>query len=296
MNETTPTGYTLQMSVNYRQVPGALFCRGTAPQGLAFKVPKLQAQKEVLKKLLLVDGVSLLDKPYIYILLGVNSQLEEEAYIGRTQSIRDRLDYHSFSQHSRWTNWEYVIIFCPDGGTLGIGEFIDIESQLIKDAKKARRFDVRNRQSPDPRSSETFGVGIATFVQITKMLCSALGYRLFEPADQSRQNMSNDLPIFTTPAQAKFKAKGKMTGDGNLFMVLAGSTISPTITRSITPIAKAERKNLQASGVIKNLKFKRNHVFRSASVAAAVVSGKNANANNVWVNLKAFRDGTADEE
>ena len=81
-----------------------------------------------------------------------------------------------------------------------------------------------------------------------------------------------------------YVAKGRLTGQGDSFVVLAGSTINQITANTMPPAAKAKRQELQSPkfGVIKNFAFKQDHVFSSASAAAAVIGGRSVSAKKFW--------------
>jgi hypothetical protein len=272
---------------------------------MCFKIPRHQFRKELLDKFPESGYDTFRDKACIYILFGETGEGEERAYIGESTSIDTRLGTHAFSSKS-W-DWENVIIFCRNDREFGKDEMLYIEERLIFKAWDAGRFDIPNdgknkRKAPTCSIKDRYKSAADEFVGSIQLLCSALGYTLFEPmpsgnetqsiasASPNPQDTDADLPIFTARASGRYEAKGRMTGDGKTFVVFAGSTISPTEANTIPDAAKAKREELQSSGMIENLTFKQNHVFRSAARAACVVAGSSVSAYEFWEGLKDFRD------
>ena len=106
-------------------------------------------------------------------------------------------------------------------------------------------------------------------------------------ADDADELTSVADQVVLTARGKEFKAIGKPTGDGEKFVVLAGSTINPTEAPSLPDSKKAKRQELQSLGVIVNFTFERNFVFDSSSEAAGVVTGRNVRAKDAWVRAPA---------
>ena len=311
MSETTADKNSLNMFVDYKGIPGVIFCRWIHRRGLAFKIPRHQYRKELLTKFPEEGYDTFRDKGCVYILLGETSEGEGRAYIGESIAIDTRLGTHAFSSKS-W-NWENVIIFCRNDREFGKEELLYVEEQLIFKAWDADRFVIPNdgknrRKEPAYTIRDTYKSAADEFVQSIHLLCSALGYTLFEPMPPSKETQQTastipvppdtdavDLPTFTARS-GKNGAKGKLTGDGKTFVVLAGSTIVPAVADSTPETAKEKRKELQDNGVIKDFTFEQDYVFRSAHVATCVVFGANKSANEAWEGLKAYRDDSGDAE
>lgn len=70
------------------------------------------------------------------------------------------------------------------------------------------------------------------------------------------------------------------------FAVLKGSAIASTVPSMSDNLIKL-RSSLIEKGIIdNNLKFKRDYIFTSPSLAAAIVMGRNANGQKEWKNDK----------
>ena len=291
----------LNLSVHYRNIPGALFCCGSGRKELAFKIPREQFSREMLDKFP-ESGNTFRDKACVYILFGENwdrenLEGEEEAYIGQSQSIDSRFKSHA--SPSRDWGWSEALIFCLNDDEFNQSHMYYVEGQLIQQAQNCR-IPLRNRPAETNATIQTFYKRTADdFVERVKLLCGVLGYKLFEPlptdADVSQpptdvdQPSLSDFPTFIhRNSSGRYEATGKLTGNGKTFMVIAGSTISRTEANSIPESGKAKRAELQASGIITDFRFERNYVFRSPSAAAYVVSGGAENGNTFWVGLRDF--------
>jgi hypothetical protein len=174
-----------------------------------------------------------------------------------------------------------------------------IEEQLILITQNCR-IPLRNRQKKEKGATRTIKPkskkAADAFIESVQLLCGVLGYKLFEPLPtaielsqppaDATQSLP-DFPTFTAKMSGRYEATGKFTGVGKTFMVIAGSTISPTETKTIPESGKTNRAELQKSGIIKNLRFERNYVFSSPSAAAYVVGGASA-GYSFWEGLADF--------
>jgi uncharacterized protein with ParB-like and HNH nuclease domain len=73
--------------------------------------------------------------------------------------------------------------------------------------------------------------------------------------------------------------------DGDSFVVLAGSDISPDVTDGFQPNYLKLRNELIDNGVIEDNQFTRDYQFSSTSAAAAVILGRSANGRKEWTKL-----------
>jgi hypothetical protein len=235
------------------------------------------------------------DKACVYVLFGEDGDGNEKAYFGESISVDARLGTHAFSSKS-W-EWSDVFVFCRNDFIFGKTQMLYVEEQLILQANAAGRFTILN-DGKNPRKGTTCTIEAVhqhaadEFIQSIQMLCSTFGYKLFEPlhsiTDFPRLPADTGLPTFTTKASGRYKATGKLTGDGKTFVVFAGSTISPTETNTIPSIAKEKRVELFKSGIIKEFRFEQDCVFHSAWVAATVICGANVSAYTTWQGLEEF--------
>ena len=292
---------TLTLFVNYKDIPGALLCRWIDRRGLGFKIPRSQFRKETLDKFPESGYDTFRDKACVYILFGENMEGDAEAYIGQSISIDSRIGYHA-SPAKTW-NWSEAFVFCRNDLEFEISHMKYVEEQLILKARGCRiplRNDDRfQRKGATCDIKPAYKKAADDFIEGVVLLCSALGYKLFEPlptADEVSQPLTDAAqpeqgsPTFTARTSDKYKATGRFTGDGKTFMVIAGSTMSQDETPTIPGSAKEQREELQASGIVKNCRFVKDYVFRSAGAAAYVINGGSISAKNLWEGLEEFLD------
>jgi hypothetical protein len=304
------TETSLTMFINYKDIPDVIFYRWIDKRGLAFKIPRNRVG-EVLSKVPEGGYDTFRDKACIYILFGENKDGDEKAYIGESTSIDIRLRTHAFSSKS-W-NWETAVIFCRNDTEFNKGHILYMEEHLILKARDGR-FDIPN-DGQNRRRGVTQTINTAhqkaadDFVENIQLLSSALGYRLFEPmplvveetqvsttpTGGVQQPPRIDVQTFTTKASDKYKATGKLAGEGKTFIVLAGSTMNPTEVNSIPESAKEKRSELIESGIVKDWRFEKDCVFRSPAAAAGVIHGGSVNAYIIWEGLDIFLQQREDE-
>ena len=105
---------------------------------------------------------------------------------------------------------------------------------------------------------------------------------LSELVSPSQQGSGIGLPICFAEEKG-FKAKGSPTGEGDEFMVFAGSTINPTESDSLPDAIKVLRAELVKSGEIdEKFSFVRDYPFTSRIIAARVVSGDSVYGKTFW--------------
>jgi len=296
-----PETNNMILSVDYKNIPGVLFCRWIDRDGYAFKIPRNQFKQATLNKFSESGEFTFRDKGCVYILFGEDMADEgEEAYIGESISIDTRLSYHAFSA-KRW-GWQEVLIFCRDDSDFSKSHLEYIEEQLILAARNCRirlRNDGKNRRKGASYSIDmAYEKAAGDFVEGVKLVCGSLGYKLFEPLPTvtevlqppaEEEQLLPAFPVFTTQASDRYNATGRFTGVGKTFIVLAGSTIASIEANTIPEAAKEKREELQTSGIVdNNFRFVENFVFPSPAAAACVICGASVSAYVAWRGLKDF--------
>lgn len=74
-------------------------------------------------------------------------------------------------------------------------------------------------------------------------------------------------------------------GEGDEFIVLAGSKIAPDVTEGLPSNYLSQRSELIDKGAISDNTFVKDYTFTSASAAAAVILGRSANGRREWTRL-----------
>ena len=93
-----------------------------------------------------------LQTPAFYILLGEDDTMKPKAYIGETESFKDRVKDHDYKK----TFWQKALVFVSQSNTMTKADVQYLEYRAILEAKKAKHFSLgENKQTPKaPNLSE----------------------------------------------------------------------------------------------------------------------------------------------
>lgn len=151
-------------------------------------------------------------------------------------------------------------------------------------AKDAGRSTVINSTVPTCSSiSEYDEAMLQEFISNAKLLVNTLGYKVFDTVKDAVVRHNDMQSYFFIKATRGADAKGLLVSDG--FAVMKGSAIASSTVPSISDSLIKLRNSLIKRGIIDDdLRFTRDYIFTSPSLAAAVVMGRNANGRTEWKN------------
>ncbi|MFI3248799.1 MAG: GIY-YIG nuclease family protein [Rikenellaceae bacterium] len=214
-----------------------------------------------------------LNTPAFYILLGENDAMSPEAYIGETESFKERVKDHDYKKDF----WQKALIFISKDGAMTKADVQYLEHRAFAEAKRANRYSLgNNKQTPKaPNLPEHQKDSMDEFFEDIKFLTSFVGCNIFEVVEEKEKH------IFNLKGRG-CKARGFYDGSG--FTVLKGSVITKNSVPSLV-VAKFKREAL-----LKELKPNDNgdivldtdKTFSSPSSAAIFCMGSNANGWIVW--------------
>lgn len=117
------------------------------------------------------------------------------------------------------------------------------------------------------------------------LINNVLGHKVLEPlVVEESSDAEPTIQILHIQAARGANAKGMQTNEG--FVVLKGSQVADTVTRSCPKQICTLRQKLIENGIIDaNRTFTENRVFSSPSTAAGVVMGRSANGLTEWRTL-----------
>lgn len=121
------------------------------------------------------------------------------------------------------------------------------------------------------------------FLYNIRLINNVLGHKVLEPIAMinSDSNAEADIPKLCIRAARGANAEGQQTSEG--FVVLKGSKVALTVTKSCPNYVIELRKKLIETNVINSeWVFTENRIFGSPSTAAAVVMGRSANGLTEW--------------
>lgn len=261
---------TIQMYIFKGNPNGMIMCELSNWNGRVYKV----SRNDILDFSKRDDS----DNTGVYFLFGKNEDGKDTIYIGEAEKILTRLRQH-LKDINYWTDCITVI---SKDNVLNKAHIKFLENKFYNLAKDADRVIVNNSTIPTCSSiSEYDEAMLDEFIHNTKLLVNALGYKTFDPINQSTIKVNNNDVIFTINAARGATAKGTTVVDG--FTVFKGSVIASSTTPSIPKNLVNFRQKLIDENIIdENFVFLKDYKFTSPSLAAAVVMGRSANGRTEW--------------
>lgn len=215
----------------------------------------------------------------VYFLYGKDETNNETVYIGEAEKIYSRLKQHL--QDSFY--WNDCIVVLSKDNILNKAHVKYLEHSFYQLAIKAERAVITNATIPTRSSvSEYDEAMLQEFINRAKLLVNTLGYKTFETLEESAVKKANQSVTFAIHAARNADAKGIIVTDG--FAVLKNSKIADSTVPSMSPSLINLRNELIQKNIIdpSTLRFTRDYIFTSPSLAAATVLGRNANGRTEW--------------
>ncbi len=221
----------------------------------------------------------------VYFLVGESEEGKQQVYIGESENCGERISQHNKNKDF----WQYALVNISKTKffTKAHGQYL--EYYCIDQAQKAGRYALENGNSgKKTHVSEPVAADLLDNFEDIKVLCSALGYKIFDAMVR---------PVEKDILYCKGKGavgKGQYGEDG--FTVFKGSTCSIKYTNSCHKYSIAKREKMIEDGILQEKDgfyvLTEDYIFNSPSTAAMVVMAGNANG---WITWK-YKDGrTLDE-
>jgi hypothetical protein len=221
-----------------------------------------------------------LDKPGVYILIGSDPKTgQPHAYIGEAEVISERLKQHKAKEF-----WVSAIAFVSKDENLTKAHVRYLESRLLEEASKVKRFTLDQNQAGGSRLPESDKEDMEVFLARIRQLLPVLGSDILAPITQAAAKGQAGGVLLCRIKGAE--GRGQRTANG--FVVFQGSTavLGERPSAESYPNAVAQRKQLAAIGTLAEkdgfLVFTRDVEFTSPSAAAAVIHGGSANGLTAW--------------
>ena len=213
-------------------------------------------------------------------LFGKNEENNDTVYIGEAERMFSRLKQHL--KDSEY--WNDCIAVISKDDLLNKAHVKYLENKFYLLAKNVGRSIVINSTVPTCSSiSEYDEAMLQEFISNAKLLVNTLRYKVFDSIEDTVIRHNDTQPYFFIKTSRGADAKGLIVSDG--FAVMEGSTIASSTVPSMSDNLIKLRSSLIEKGIIdKDLKLKRDYIFTSPSLAAAVVMGRNANGRTEWKN------------
>lgn len=222
------------------------------------------------------DNLEKIHTPGVYFLFGYQNG-EKAVYVGEAEDIYKRLSQHTPIRDK--FVWDSSVVFIStDIGAFNKAKIKNLESRLYSAIKKADSYHLWNRNVPeksrlDVATEDAMGV----VVENIELVVPVLGYTPFK----KKVNHSEE-PYTTAEPESNeqlfyLKAKGieatcRLNSNGD-FILLAGSQIYPTETKSLKPYIRKRREKLFASNLVKYGILQEDVKYKSSSTLASVVLG-----------------------
>jgi hypothetical protein len=250
-----------------------------------------------------------LDRPGVYILLGVDEAQPDQAlaYIGESESVAKRLQHHASSASKGF--WRETIALVSKDENLTKSHARYVEARLLAEAAANPVWKVENTQS----AAETGKLPLAEraimdeFIDQLKILVGVLGCDLFKvvagpiaaaPGETSESAASPGvIPEFSYSGKG-FAGKLVVTTEGELVLrrgSVARNTTVPSLSNSVLKL----RDDLVKTGALasegEGLRAATDIKFSSPSAAGAALSGMSVNGRVAWklANGQTFADWEA---
>lgn len=261
---------TIQMFIFDGNPNGRIMCELSNWNGRVYKI----SRNELLEFSKRIDS----ENTGVYFLLGKNENNIDTVYIGEAEKMLYRL-----KQHLKDTEyWNDCIAVISKDNLLNKAHVKYLENKFYLLAKEAGRAIVINNNTPTCSSiSEYDEAMLQEFISNTKLLVNTLGYKIFDTIEDSSMKRKNNQIYFYTKSSRGANATGIVVADG--FAVLKGSFIATSTVPSMSANLIQLRNNLIEKEIINaDFQFKKDYIFTSPSLAAAVVLGRNANGRTEW--------------
>lgn len=282
-------GKSINLYLMDGEVTGRIKCTLANWTGIAYKIPRVDLEKSKDREDLKQSG--------IYFLFGNSEETgEETVYIGQT-GIRKNGEgiLYRILEHNRDHGTDYfneAVILTTQNNSFGPTEISYLESSFTFLSKEAARYIVKNANEPSVGNvTEEKESELKDFIDYSKMVIGALGYKIFVPllsSDSSEYEGSQEaeLSLYLNRKSNKsdriIEAQCKRTKEG--FVVLAGSMIEVIDSYHIPKMISEERKKAKIDRKGKDKRLLENKLFKSPSYAAAFVLGMNTNGRLDWKN------------
>lgn len=207
-----------------------------------------------------------------------------QVYIGQTGDLRARLAEHDKKKDF----WERALVLVSRTHSLTQTHALFLEWLSIETARRVGRYaDANGNAGSRPHTPAPLEADCREVFETGQILLATLGHPLFAALSQA------DLPAGTQARTAElfFCRSGGVAGQGLYtsegFVVLAGSVGRLAHVPSIQGTSDANfRDKLLRDGVMvaegDTVKFTRDHLFRSPSMAAVALLGRTANGWLEW--------------
>lgn len=224
-------------------------------------------------------------RPAVYILHGrpIDDASKPILYIGEGDPVIQRLKDHNLHRDF----WTEALVFTSKDAYVTKTQIQYLESKLIYKAKEAGRVKLENiQEAAEPTISEVDQSEVQQFLDTVFILVRALRLNFFEPLARNATAPLADEIVYEMKVK---NARSKMVVRDGQYVLLTGSTVVQKHRHSASTAIKALRDTLMEQRILLScpesadlLVATKDIPLNSASYAAAVVCGGNANGQTTW--------------
>ncbi len=222
-----------------------------------------------------------LEYPGVYFLICTDTEDgEDTVYIGETDNLKTRLGQHVTNYKMKKENyyWQNVVAFSSDSLNKALVKYL--ENRLVEIAKESKRYKVLTKAtSPKIHLKEHEIDSMEQFIVNMKTILTALNYRILDELPSVVQ--TKELRTMFYLNTKDLHASGYLTND-NKFLLMKGSSINPSTTRSCPKTAITKRENLIKEGLIKENILTDDILLNSSSLAASLIRGFSTSGPELW--------------
>lgn len=262
-----------------------IFLPGGDPQGIRIAeiTTRIVQVIEVPRKLL-SDFLKMpeSDQVALYFLFSEDEDgSNRKVYVGQTGDLRKRLAKHDKEKEF----WEQALVLISRTNSLTQTHALFLEWLCIQEAKRAARYATENgNDGSKPHTPPPLEADCYEIFDTGHTLIATLGYPVFDSITKKADDAKPDEMFYCKASGAD--GRGLYTEEG--FVVLQGSVGRKENVPSIIGTAGEKlRSRLIDTGVMRidgdTVVFEKNHLFRSPSMAALSLMGRNSNG---WVDWK----------
>ena len=266
-------GKTLKLYLMDGEPSGRIKCSLANWTGIVYKIPRTMLDR--------CKDMDVLRQSGVYFLFGTDRLDNAVVYIGQAGVRKNGrgLLLRIQEPHPSIDYWTEAIMFTTTNNSFGPTEISYLENRFCNMALQAGRYSVKNGNDPNPGNiTEETESELEEFIDYAKIVMGALGHKVFEPMAPPEES-GDDEPLLYMEYGKNIKATGKRTGDG--FVVLRGSGISPTMTKSCPEKTVRDRRKY-ADKIDADNVLTCDLLFSSPSAAAGFVGGASLNGNALW--------------
>lgn len=266
-------GKSLKIFMMDGNVVGRWICTLAGRTTKAYRIPRALYKK--------CEDIDELKRPAVYLLFGDEDDSGRPVvYVGETEDAYTRLKDHE----DKKDYWSEAVVFVSQDDHFNKAHVKYLEGRLYDIAIQVDRYTVMNTQKPNSAAiAIDEQAEMEDFIDNVIVLTFGMGHKVFEPLlnkNNAADNLS-DKQVFYIRNKAKtIDAKMVRTLEG--YVVLKGSKIRESDTKSTPAWAKKKRAQLIAEGTIQDGFFTRDVLFSSPSGASDLVTGISTSGNKMW--------------